>query len=76
MPLSIIQPSPALLHRVSSTETARHYHNLQALPDTDREVRARLNQLKAEIQPLQLQKQAIDNHAHRCIAGLFDLCMQ
>ena len=75
MPLSMIQLSPALLHRVSSPDAAS-LPQFQALPDTDREVRARLNQLKAEIEPLQLQKQAIDNHAHRCIAGLFDKCMQ
>lgn len=46
---------------------------LQALPDTDKEVRARLEQLKTELNPLQAQKEVIDNHAHRLFPIL--LCL-
>jgi len=37
----------------------------QALPDTEKEIRARLEHLRNEAAPLLLQKQKIDSHAHR-----------
>jgi len=38
---------------------------LQALPDTEKEINARLAHLRTEVAPLLLQKEKIDNHAHR-----------
>lgn len=37
----------------------------QALPDTEKEINARLAHLRTEVAPLLLQKQKIDSHAHR-----------
>jgi len=37
----------------------------QALPDTEKEINARLAHLRTEVAPLLLQKEKIDNHAHR-----------
>ena len=41
--------------------------SLQALPDTEKEISARLEHLRAEVAPLLQQKQKIDSHAHRWV---------
>ncbi len=51
---------------------------LQALPDTEKEIRARLEHLRNEAAPLLLQKQKIDSHAHRWViiegGGVAGIC--
>ena len=39
---------------------------MQALPDTEREITARLEELRLELAPLVEQKRSIDNRVNRC----------
>lgn len=48
---------------------------LQALPDTEQEVQARLQELHLELEPLREQKRNIDGRVQRCLANPPDLSL-
>lgn len=53
------------LNMTGTRSYRRSFFVSQALPDTDKEIMAKLDQLKTEAEPLLQQKAKIDNHAHR-----------
>ena len=65
----LVSCNMAAAHRCPGKQLLEFYSVslLQALPDTEAEVLARLQELEAELRPLAEQKHKIDTGARRCL---------